>query len=118
MGKKYGTYKAEVFSKADIFAFPTYNETFGLVLVEAMQFSLPVVSTFEGGIPDVVEDGETGFLVPQNDAVALAEKLELLIKDPVLRKEMGEMGREKYEAEFTLAAFEERFTTILKELTK
>ena len=119
-GKKYGSDKSEIFSKADLFTLPTYysNECLPLVLLEAMQFSLPVVSTFEGGIPDVVEDGKTGFLVPQNDAVALAEKLELLIKDPVLRKEMGELGRKKYETEFTLAAFEARFTTILKELVK
>ena len=83
-----------------------------------MKFSLPIVFTYEGGIPDVIKEGETGFLVPQNDAITLAEKLELLIKDPGLRKEMGEMGRNKYEAEFTLAVFEKRFTTILKELSK
>lgn len=119
-GKKYGVDKSEIFLKADIFAFPTYyhNETFGLVLLEAMQFSLPVVSTYEGGIPDVVEAGKTGFLVPQNDVVALAEKLKFLIKNPVLCKEMGQNGRKKYEAEFTLGAFEARFTTILKELVK
>lgn len=119
-GKKYGIDKAHVFLKTDIFAFPTYyhNETFGLVLVEAMQFSVPVISTFEGGIPDVVEDEKTGFLVPQKDAVSLAEKLELLIKNPVLRKEMGELGRKKYEAEFTLGTFEKRFTSILKELVQ
>ncbi len=119
-GKKYGTDKTEVFSKADIFALPTFysNECFPLVLLEAMQFSLPIVSTFEGGIPDVIKEGETGFLVPQNDAITLAEKLELLIKDPGLRKEMGEMGRNKYEAEFTLAVFEKRFKSILQELVK
>ena len=81
-------------------------------------FHLPIVSTYEGGIPEIVEKDKTGFLVPQNDAAALAEKLEILIKNPVLRKEMGGLGKEKYEAKFTLAAFETRFTTILKELVK
>lgn len=63
VGKKYGNEKDEFFRKSDIFAFPTYYEyeTFGLVNLEAMQFCLPIVSTFEGGIPDVVEDGTTGF---------------------------------------------------------
>lgn len=119
-GKKYGADKTEIFLKADIFAFPTYyhNETFGLVLVEAMQFSLPLVSTFEGGIPDVVEDSKTGFLVPQKDVAALAGKIEFLIKNPLICKEMGELGRKKYEAEFTIAVFESRFITILKELVK
>jgi len=117
-GKKYGADKSAEFSKADFFVHPSLNDCFPLVLLEAMQFSLPIVSTYEGGIPGIVEKDKTGFLVPQNDAVALAEKLELLIKDPVLRKEMGEFGRKKYEAEFTLAAFETRFRTILKELVK
>lgn len=119
-GKKYGDKKNKYFLISDIFSFPTYypNETFGLVLVEAMQFSLPVVSTFEGGIPDVVEDDKTGFLIPQNDALALAEKLELLIKDPALRKAMGEAGKKKYEEEFTLDTFEARLANILTKAIK
>jgi glycosyltransferase involved in cell wall biosynthesis len=117
VGKKYGTDKEAIFSKADIFAFPTYYETFGLVNLEAMQFCLPIVSTFEGGIPDVVNDGKTGFLVPQKDAKALADKLERLIKNPALRKQMGKAGREKYEKEFTLNAFEKRLKEILTKIT-
>lgn len=117
-GKKFGADKSEIFSKADIFVHPSLNDCFPLVLLEAMQFSLPVVSTFEGGIPGIVEIDKTGFLVPQNDAAAMADKLEFLIKDHILCKEMGELGRKKYEAEFTLSSFEVRFTTILKELVK
>lgn len=118
VGKKYGEEKEKVFSKADIFTFPTYyhNETFGLVNLEAMQFCLPIVSTFEGGIPEVVEDGITGFLVPQQNAKALAEKLEILILNPALRQQMGEAGRLKYEQEFTLNKFEERLKGILMEI--
>lgn len=117
-GEKYGADKSEVFSQADIFVHPSLDDCFPLVLLEAMQFSLPVISTYEGGIPDMVLNGKTGFLVQQNNVAALAEKLEFLIKNPVLRKEMGEIGRKKYKAEFTLEAFKERFETILKELAK
>ena len=60
-----------------------------------MQFSLPVVSTFEGGIPDIVENGKTGFLVKQEDVEALAEKLEILINNPRLREQMGQHGRKR-----------------------
>jgi glycosyltransferase involved in cell wall biosynthesis len=81
-----------------------------------MQFSLPIVSTFEGGIPDVVENGVTGFLVPQKDVEALADKLEILIKSPELRKQMGAAGRKKYEEEFTLERFEGRMVEILNEV--
>jgi len=117
VGKKYEHEKEEVFLKVEIFAFPTFYdfETFGLVNLEAMQHCLPIVSTFEGGIPDVVEDGKTGFLVPQKDAHALAEKLEILIKNPAMRQQMGEAGRIKYEKEFTLSKFEERLKGILRE---
>ena len=116
IGSKHGHEKESYFSTADIFAFPTYKETFGLVNLEAMQYELPVVSTYEGGIPDVVEDGVTGFLVPQKDSVALAERLELLIKDPELRKKMGSAGRARYEKEYTLEKFEKRMVEILGEV--
>lgn len=116
LGKKINEEKKVVFSRADIFVFPSFNECFGLVLLEAMQFSLPVVSTFEGGIPDIVSNGETGFLVPKEDAKALADKLEMLISNPSLRKKFGEAGKIKYEEQFTLPIFEKRVTEILKKI--
>jgi glycosyltransferase involved in cell wall biosynthesis len=115
-GKKYGEDKQEAFEVADIFVHPTFNDCLPLVLLEAMQYSLPVVSTPEGAIPDVVEDGVTGFLVPQKDPIALAEKLEILIKAPNIRKSMGAAGRLKYEREFTLGIFETRLKEILEKI--
>ncbi len=118
VGRKYGAEKENFFANANIFSFPTYydNECFPLVLIEAMQFSLPVISTFEGGIPDIVEDGKTSFLVPQKNTEALADKLEVLITNPQLRKKMGEAGRLKYEKEFTLDRFENRLNDILTQI--
>jgi glycosyltransferase involved in cell wall biosynthesis len=118
LGHKYGLDKKEYFANADIFSFPTFypNECFPLVLIEAMSFSLPVVSTFEGGIPDIVDDGITGFLVPQKNAQALAEKLKVLIENSELRQQMGNNGRKKYENELTLELFENRLKEILQEV--
>lgn len=118
VGKKYGNDKEDILSNTTIFAFPTFypKECFPLVLLEAMQHSLPVVSTFEGGIPDIVDDGVTGFLVPQKDAEALADKLEILINNPELRKQMGEAGLKKYEEQFTLEKFENRLVEILEDI--
>ncbi len=115
-GKKYSVEKNQAFSEVDIFAFPTYysKECFPLVLLEAMCYSLPVISTYEGGIPDIVEDSITGYLVPQKNVEALAEKLELLIKNPDLRQQMGAAGRRKYEQEFTLEIFEKKMVDILQ----
>ncbi|MCY2687776.1 glycosyltransferase family 4 protein [Salinimicrobium sp. TH3] len=118
VGKKFGAEKKEIFLNADIFAFPTYYhyECFPLVLLEAMQYSLPVVSTFEGGIPEIVDNGETGLLVNQRDIEGIADKLEYLIKNPEIRRSMGEKGNERYENNFTLSTFENRITEILREV--
>lgn len=115
-GKKYGADKEEILQQSDIMVFPTYydNECLPLVLLEAMQHGLPVISTFEGGIPDLIEDGVNGFLVLQKDAAALAEKMEILIKDSEMRQQMGAAGRKKYEEQFTLDVFENRMKNILE----
>lgn len=116
-GKKYGDEKLTFFNNTDIFIFPTYyhNETFGLVIVEAMQFALPIIATPEGGIPDVVVDGETGFLVPQHNATKLSLKIEQLIKNPELRYKMGVAGEKRFFDLFTIDKFEIRLAEILNE---
>jgi glycosyltransferase involved in cell wall biosynthesis len=115
-GSLFGDKKMQSFMSSDIFVHPSFNDCLPLVLIEAMQHSLPIVSTFEGAIPDAVEDGITGFLVPQKNASALADKLETLIKDTELRLKMGQAGRNKYESEFTLEKFEQRMKEILEEV--
>lgn len=116
VGPVYGRDKAALFENSDIFVLPTFEDCFPLVLLEAMQHSLPVVSTFEGGIRDIVINNETGYLVKQKDVDELAHKLEILIKNPELRRKMGEAGRLKYEKEFTLDVFESRMKEIFEEV--
>lgn len=71
LGKKYGEEKNEEYAKSDIFVFPTFypNECFPLVLLEAMQQGLPCISTNEGGIASIIDDGKTGFLVEKQNPV-------------------------------------------------
>ena len=116
-GKKYGADKVSFFKEAGIFVFPTYyhNECFPLVLLEAMQYGKPVVSTAEGGIADIINDGVTGVLVPRRDAQSLAGKLEVLITNWSMRIEMGSQGRKRYEQLFTLNKFEQNLKEILNE---
>lgn len=99
--------KYERFASCDVFCFPSYfeAESFGLVLVEAMQFAKPVVSTRWRGIPSVVDEGVNGFLVPTHSASAVAEKLTALAADPAMRERMGKEGRRIFEERFTLEAF-------------
>ena len=114
-GPKYGEEKHRFFMNADVFVFPTFyfNECFPLVLLEAMQWRLPLVSSDEGGIPDIVQDGVNGFVSPRQDVDSLANALERLITDPALRQQMGEAGYQRYCEEFTLEAFEKRFAAEL-----
>ncbi len=79
-----------------------------------MQWGLPLVSSNEGGIPDIVKNGENGFVCPQQDVHSLADALERLITDPVLRQQMGERGYARYKKEYTLTAFEWRFVEVMK----
>ena len=113
-GPVYGDAKLYFFKDADVFVFPTFyhNEAFPLVNLEAMQMGLPVISTPEGGIPDMVIDGETGFLTSQSNVQELADKMALLIKKPILRKQMGAAGRKRYSALFTKDKFETKLIEI------
>lgn len=92
-----------VYSAADIVCqVSRWEEAFGWVIAEAMAYGRPVVGTTVGGIPELIEDGTTGFLVAPGDADALAEKLLTLLRDRALRKQMGCAGREAAMAKFEL----------------
>ena len=117
-GPLHGDEKWKAYSRADVFCFPTFYsaETFPVVAIEAMMFSLPVVATNWRGLPDIVVDGETGFLVPPKDAQSIAERLERLISDPDLRRTMGAAGRRRYEENFTVEKFRNSMESALAEI--
>jgi glycosyltransferase involved in cell wall biosynthesis len=117
-GKKYGEEKIHFFQNSDAFLFPTFyhNECFPLVLLEAMQNSLPIISTPEGGISDLVVHGETGILVKQKSVGDLADQIQLLIENKELRTEYGLAGRKRYEELYTLPIFEMDLSAILSSL--
>ena len=77
----------------DIFVMSSVTEGLGTSLLDAMAAGKPVVATTAGGIPEVVVDGETGFLVPPRDHDAMAGAIVTLLKDDALRQRMGEAGR-------------------------
>ncbi len=79
----------------DVFALPSLNEGMGRVLVEAMAMELPCVGARVSGIPDVIEDGRTGLIVPPADPNALAAGLRRLLLDSGLRRAMGAAGRSR-----------------------
>lgn len=118
-GRKYGDEKEIFWQKSDLFVFPTYynNECFPLVLLEAMQHGVACISTCEGGIPDIIEDGRTGFVVERRNSEELADKIEKLINNPRLIAQVGTSARKRFEERFTLTIFENRIREIFEYLT-
>ena len=90
------------YHKAKIFVLPSLTEGLPVVLIEAMACKVPVIATRICGIPELVEDGVNGFLVPPKDPQKLADAIEILLKDPELCRKFGEEGRRKVEREFNL----------------
>lgn len=115
VGKQYGANKVRYYDTSDIFVFPTYypNECFPLVLLEAMDACLPCISTREGAIPDIIDDGKTGLLVNKQDANDLADKIEMLVNNSSLRNSMGMAGKQKFEELYTKENFENNMFNIL-----
>jgi glycosyltransferase involved in cell wall biosynthesis len=91
-----------VLSALDIFVMPSYEETFGNCLVEAMLAGLPCVSTDAGGVPEVLEDGRLGLLAEPRSVESLARALETLTGNPELRRELGLKARESARRRFNL----------------
>ena len=83
------------YRNAAVFALPSAQEGFGIVFLEAMASSLPVVAARAAAVPEVVADGSTGILVPVNDHAALAEALMKLLQDEQLRRTLGFAGRDR-----------------------
>jgi len=112
----------ELYSHAGVFCCPSIYEPFGIINLEAMACEVPVVASAVGGIPEVVVEDATGFLVPVDQfeeapfspknpeqfAQELAERINQLMRDPALRKPMGEAGRRRAEELFSWMAIAQR----------
>jgi glycosyltransferase involved in cell wall biosynthesis len=92
-----------VYAAADVVCqVSRWEEVFGLTIAEAMASGRPVIGTRVGGIPELVDDGETGFLVPRGDVKEMADRILALLADPALRARLGEAGRRKAATRFDL----------------
>ncbi|MDA8017089.1 MAG: glycosyltransferase family 4 protein [Thermoanaerobaculia bacterium] len=102
----------EWYHRADIYCLPSIYEGFPVAILEAMAAGLPVVSTTVSGIPEAVAHGETGLLVPPEDAASLQEALRHLVGDSAERRSMGLAGRRRVLDRFTIDVIAQRYLAL------
>jgi len=105
-----------LYREADVFVLPTWREGFPNVVIEAMAAGLPVVATTVGAIPEAVESGKSGVLVPPRDAGMLEAALRLLIEDPEVRRLQGDLARARVESIFSFDAVVARLGRLYEDL--
>ncbi len=111
---------ANLMKEADIFLAPSMMSGNGdqegtpTVIIEALARGLPVLSTFHSGIPELVQDGHSGFLVPEEDTTALAERLEFMVKHPRRWEDMGRAGRAWVERNCDINRLNDRLVELCK----
>jgi len=114
LGPLYADEKKWVLSAADVFVFPTYysKECFPLVLLEALQYSLPIISTNEGAILDIVDHNENGYIIEKRNIEELVYYLSELISDPDRRRLFGESSRRKFDEQYEYSLYERKMRNI------
>lgn len=116
-GAQYGANKERILQKADVMVFPTFyhNECFPLVLLEGMKHRLVLISTAEGAIPDIIQNGVNGLIIEKNNTQALANAMQQLIESPETVQKMRQSAQEAYQTQFSDSLFIERLSRILSE---
>ena len=103
----------EYLSDIDVYALISGMDTFGQTIIEALLMERPVIATNVGGIPEIIKNGETGFLVSQSDYNSIIEKISILINDKQKAQQMGQAGRHFVEEDFNWDKIAKRFADIM-----
>jgi glycosyltransferase involved in cell wall biosynthesis len=101
------------FARCDVFALPSAGEGFGYVFVEAMALGKPTIGGAHGGTPDIIQDGDTGYLVTHGDVARLTMVIGKLLQDDSLRVQMGRRAGQHVRANFVFGQFESRLSELL-----
>ncbi len=105
----------DLYARASVFAMPSRGEGFGLVYIEAMRHGLPVIGSVHDAAPEVICNGQTGYVVDVRQPDELPDRIIALLRDPDLARKMGEAGRRRWAEHFRFSAFRQRFAPLLRE---
>jgi len=114
LGSVPSTELGEIYREADVLVLPTISDAFPLVALEAMACGTPVIASRVSGVPEMVEDWQTGFLVKPGDVGQLAMGIRFLTGDPALRNRMGANGRRRVVAGFRWPLVAERYLSVYR----
>jgi glycosyltransferase involved in cell wall biosynthesis len=97
----------------DVLVLPSHKETFGMVVIEAMSYGIPIVATNAGGVPEIVVDGVTGLLIPPNNPMALADAISEILSDRERASTMGLAGRQRAVEKYRISTHIDRLESAL-----
>ncbi|MCY1508719.1 D-inositol-3-phosphate glycosyltransferase [compost metagenome] len=106
-GALYGQDKVDFIAQGDVLVFPSYVDTFPLVVVEALSAGKAVIASSTGAVPEILSGGECGLLFPEHDVAELVKCISTLAADKTLVGRFGDVGRRRYEAMYQESAFKE-----------
>ncbi len=107
-----------LYRQADAFVFPSINDAFGLVVLEAMASGLPVITTDHSVAGDAIEEGRSGHVVPIRSVAALQERMHELLRDPERARHMGMIGRQRAGTAFTWARYDQQIRQAYQQLMR
>ena len=106
----------EWYQKASIFILPSFGEGFPVTVLEALACETPVIATPVGGIPEIVENNDTGLLIQQNSPIELAKAIQYLLTNPDMRLKMGYEGRKRVMQQYSLNVTVKKLCNIYRQL--
>jgi glycosyltransferase involved in cell wall biosynthesis len=114
-GRLPGAAQSDIFPMFDVACLTSRSEGFPIVLLEAGMAGVPVVSTVCGGTPELIEEGQTGYLTPREDDHAVADRIERLLSDPARSRQMGRAARQRVLDRFTVSRMVLQTVTVYDE---
>ena len=117
-GRLEGEELARLYAASDLFVWPAVGEPLGMAMLEAQGHGLPVVAARTRGVPDLVREGETGLLVPENDPVAFAEAVRTLLRSPDRCRRMGRAAHLRVAREHAFEAASDRIGALVETLIR